>query len=173
MTRGEEKAISLNPKETVRDRVTRDKMAVASKILADKMLKQTLSQKNSSLRSATAGAINRTRVMTRRRETGSSALHLASCVKSGEILIQQTDKSGKLAITTREEYVASLQPHIRSDKVITLEEKNEREKILNGHCIRLTRILCVGESHRHEPRVRQAVTNKFCPVPVLSGLLKD
>ena len=80
---------------------------------------------------------------------------------------------GKLAITTREEYVASLQPHIRSDKVITLEEKNEREKILNGHCIRLTRILCVGESHRHEPRVRQAVTNKFCPVPVLSGLLKD
>lgn len=37
VTRGEEKAISLNPKETVRERVTRDKMAVASEVLADKI----------------------------------------------------------------------------------------------------------------------------------------
>ena len=37
MTRGEEKAISLNPKETVRERVMRDKLAVASEVLADKI----------------------------------------------------------------------------------------------------------------------------------------
>ena len=107
------------------------------------------------------------------KETRDGLKSLASRVKSGEILVQQTDKSGKLAITTQEEYVASLQPHITSDKVITLEEKNETEKILNGHSIQLTRSLRIGESHRHEPRVKQAVTNKFCHVPVLSGLLKD
>ena len=66
------------------------------------------------------------------KETRPGLISLTSRVKSGEILVQQTDKSGKLAITTREEYVASLQPHIASDKVITLEEKNETEKILNG-----------------------------------------
>ena len=37
VTRGEKKAISLNPKETVQDGVTRDKMAVASDVLADKI----------------------------------------------------------------------------------------------------------------------------------------
>ena len=56
--------------------------------------------------------------------------------------------------------------------MITLKE-NETEKVLNGHSIQLTRILRVDESHRLVLRVRQAVTNKFCHVPLLSGSLKD
>ena len=39
--------------------------------------------------------------------------------------------------------------------------------------IQLTRILRLDESHRLVPRVRQAVTNKLCHVPLLSGSLKD
>ena len=242
VTRGEMKAISLNPKETVRDRVTREKMAVASEVMADKIRWElrsreerdganwteeweyekvqkgiVFSEENARMDHSKervtnmpfcrrinipAPASERNEIViasmkqeidavTREfiaekcdsrgnqhdqghdKETRDRLISLASRVKNGEILVQQTDKSGKLAITTKEEYVASLQPHVISDKVITLEEKNETEKILNGHSIQLTRILRMGESHRHEPRVRQAVTNKFCHVPVLSGLLKD
>ena len=39
--------------------------------------------------------------------------------------------------------------------------------------IQLTCILRVGESHKIESRVKQAVTNKCCNVPILFGLLKD
>ena len=242
VTRGKEKAISLNPKETVRERVMRDKLAVASEVLADKIRWELRSREERDGADWTedweqekvqkgivfdeentlmdhskervtnmpfcrrinilAPASKRNEIViasmkqeidavTREfitekcdsrgnqldqghdKEMRPGLISLTSRVKSGEILVQQTDKSGKLAITTREEYVASLQPHIASDKVITLEEKNETEKILNGHSIQLTCILRVGESHKLESRVKQAVTNKYCNVPILFGLLKD
>ena len=36
---------------------------------------------------------------------------------------------------TKDNYVASMQPHIENDLVISLEERDKTERILNGHCI--------------------------------------
>ena len=107
------------------------------------------------------------------KETRDGIRSLRRRVKSGELLIQMTDKSGKLCANTKENYVASLQPHIENDSVITLKEKIKTENNLNAHCVQLARILRIGESHGHESRVRSAVTNRSCHVPVLSAMLKD
>ena len=92
--------------------------------------------------------------------------------KSGEFLVQLTDKSGQLCVDTKDNYVASMQPHIENDLVISLEERDKTERILNGHCIQLTRILKMGQDHGHETQVRSAVTNHSCHMPVIYRVKK-
>ena len=51
------------------------------------------------------------------------------------------DKSSCMSVTTKDEYVSSMDPYIVNDDVITLNEKKEIEHILNGHTIQLGHIL--------------------------------
>ena len=64
-------------------------------------------------------------------------------------------------------------PHYSKDEVITMDEKNNIERKLNGHCLQLGRILKVGERWKHWPRVQKALKNNDCHIPVLSGYVKD
>ena len=74
---------------------------------------------------------------------------------------------------SRENYIASMESHYSNDRVISLEEKQLIEKQLNGHTVQLARILEVGEAHGHWDRVKSALKNKDCHVPVLYGMVKD
>ena len=69
--------------------------------------------------------------------------------------------------------MASLQPHIENDPVITLKERDKTEDALNAHGMQMARILRMGENHGHETRVQSAVRNHDCHAPVLSGMPKD
>ena len=84
-----------------------------------------------------------------------------------------TDKSGKLACESCDQYVASMEPHVANDPVISLEEKNVIENTLNGHSLQLARILKIGQNGNDWNRVKSALNNKFGHVPVLYGLKKD
>ena len=53
-------------------------------------------------------------------------------VKNGEIVIQQTDKSGRNAIDSPANYRIFVQPHISNDEPITKEEHDELEKEMNA-----------------------------------------
>ena len=66
-----------------------------------------------------------------------------------------------------------MQTHVKDDPTISLEEKNTLENVLNGHSIQLSRILRIGESHKHCDRVKLAMTNHSCHVPVMAGFDKD
>ena len=66
-----------------------------------------------------------------------------------------------------------MEPHIKNDPVITLSDKNTTERVLNGTTLQLGRILSMGENHNHWDRTKQALNNKKCHVPVLSGMEKD
>ena len=94
-------------------------------------------------------------------------------VSEEDIIITLTDKSGKLSLNTKDNYNASMEKHHRDDEKITLAEKNSIENTLNGHTLQLGRILNMGANHGHEKRVEKALRNKYCHVPVLSGLDKD
>ena len=98
---------------------------------------------------------------------------LKTKVNNGEIIVMTTDKSGKLACESRDQYIASMQPHIANDQVISLEEKNNIENNINGHCIQFGRILKIGQNQGHWNRIKSALVNKFGHVPVLYGLKKD
>ena len=94
-------------------------------------------------------------------------------INNDEFLAVPTDKSSRLSVTTKEEYVASMEPHVANDDIITLEEKKEIEHNLNGHTIQLGRILKIGKKHQHWERVKAALINKGGHVPSLYGLIKD
>ena len=93
--------------------------------------------------------------------------------KEGEIVITMTDKSKKMSVNTRENYIQSMQQHIQEDEVLSWKEKEKIENNLNGHTIQAGRILKVGENYGHEDRVKNALRNKNCHVPEMSGLAKD
>ena len=81
------------------------------------------------------------------------------------------DKSGKMSVTTPENYIESMQPHIQNDMVlISWDEKCNIEKKLNCHCLQLGCILKIGEKWNHWPRVKKALKNQYCHIPVLYGL---
>ena len=107
------------------------------------------------------------------KETRDSLKSLNARQKAGEGRVQVTDKSGQFWFAPTEEYVASLQPHIVNDPVITLKDRDHIEDVLNAHGIQMARILRMGETHGHETRVQSAVRNHECHAPVLSGMPKD
>ena len=104
------------------------------------------------------------------KETSDGIKSLKERSDKNEIIVVPTDKSGRLAVNTIENYVESMEPHIANDKIITIEDKKATEDILNGHSIQFGRILEVGAIHKHEGRVESALRNKSCHVPVLFGL---
>ena len=54
-------------------------------------------------------------------------------LREKEIIILKTDKSGKMCVTTREEYVKMGEEHTKKDERIDRRGIIEKEKQLNGH----------------------------------------
>ena len=54
-------------------------------------------------------------------------------VKEGEIVLVQTDKSGRLAVLTREQYQEAGEPHLKDTTEIGLGFLRTNQSILNGH----------------------------------------
>ena len=103
------------------------------------------------------------------KETRDGIVSLERRITSGELV---SDKSRQLCVDTKENYIQSMQQHIVNDPIISMEVRDETERVLNAHAIQATRILRTGENHGHESRVRQAVTNMSYHVHVLSGIKK-
>ena len=58
---------------------------------------------------------------------------LSSRAKKGELLIVETDKSGKFATCTKESYLEMGTPHTSNDREISRIEVMELQKRVNGH----------------------------------------
>ena len=58
---------------------------------------------------------------------------LQKCVANNELIICQTDKSGKFAVLTREQYITAGKVHTCKDQEITREVSENIERHLNGH----------------------------------------
>ena len=98
-------------------------------------------------------------------------------VKEEEIVCMQTDKSKRLAVNTKQNYLERLYAHAEGDKAINSEDKNRIEREMNATTLQLARMLNLGEkwnaSGRHWPRIKNAIRTKNCIVPPLYGLPKD
>ena len=94
-------------------------------------------------------------------------------IKSGEISVAPTDKSGKLSVNTLDNYLDKLRPHTIDDELISWKDKEDIERNLNAHSIQLGRILMIGKKWKQEDRVKSALTNHLSHIPSLYGLPKD
>ena len=56
-------------------------------------------------------------------------------VKEKEIVVFQTDKSGRFSVDTPENYRELVRPHVGVDAEVDLSKHKEVEKVLNAHGI--------------------------------------
>ena len=95
--------------------------------------------------------------------------------KSGEIVITCTDKSGKLAVSTRENYSLQGKPHVSKDKPISWKEVEKIRSKIQGHNKALGNIFRMGEEwgDKGEQRVRSTMNEGITVIPKMSNLTKD
>ena len=80
-------------------------------------------------------------------------------VKDGEILVLKTDKSGKLAVIKRDNYLKmGLQKCMKDRKIDRSEHKNIERRI-NEHSRFWCRMLNAGSNHDHLDRI---IKSKIC-----------
>ena len=78
---------------------------------------------------------------------------LQKIMKEKEIIILKTVKSGKLCVTTREEYRKMGEEHTNKDEVIDRKGIIEKERQLNGHVFFWAKMWGSGDEHGHRDRI--------------------
>lgn len=114
--------------------------------------------------------INNSNLTTQQRKGVKSLVNRAN---DGELVVFQTDKSGRFSVDSPENYRNSVQPHIGMDTEVDETERGEIEDILNAHGISWTRILTAGGYTGHEDRIKDNMIGSNVPAPPLYGLRKD
>ena len=90
-----------------------------------------------------------------------------------EIIVMKTDKSGKFAITDRDNYEEMGRAHTGKDRVIGDDEARDRERVINGHTSMWLKMTNLGEKHNHEDRARESKIGKSTNLASMYLLLKD
>ena len=85
-------------------------------------------------------------------------------------MVMETDKSKRLSLMTKENYIAATEPHLLEDTPITAVELQAIERTLNAHCCQGARAFCLCNAQGDFRRIKRAVTNSALipPSPVQS-----
>ena len=94
-------------------------------------------------------------------------------IKNGEIVCLLTDKSGKICVTTMDNYLAMGKVHTDQDQEVNEEKVAEIERDTNGHVSMWQKILNLGSDWNHQERIRESVITHSRNVATLSLLVKD
>ena len=86
-----------------------------------------------------------------------------------------SDKSGKLVLDTKDNFLKCMSEHYQSDDTVTPKEVIKAENTLNNHARSWGQILNIGEaSGTGQPRrCNRAMVGRFHTIPSLQGLRKD
>ena len=100
---------------------------------------------------------------------------LKARAERGELVITCTDKSGKLAVSSRENYTLSGRPHTTNDRPVSWKEVGEAKKVIQGHNKALGNVFRMGENwgQKGEQRVRSTMNENVTVIPKMSNLVKD
>jgi hypothetical protein len=98
---------------------------------------------------------------------------LKSKMKDEDIVCFETDKTGKLALDKKENYVKKMDKHIETDEIITMKEVKRIEKNINEHAEQLVRIINAGVDTGQTKRIKSNLKTIDNQIPILSGTHKD
>ena len=93
--------------------------------------------------------------------------------KESDIVIFQTDKSGRFSVDTPDNYKLASIPHTEGDEGISKKEYVDLEKIINAHSSMWTRILNLGKDKKDKDRFRSNMITRNSPYAPLYTLRKD
>ena len=88
-------------------------------------------------------------------------------MKNGEIVIVQTDKTGKLCVMSREAYEEAGMVHTSKDEEVGQKTVEKIEKEINGNVSLMTKFFRLGKGWNQVGRVRETlITNSqaLCPM---------
>ena len=76
------------------------------------------------------------------------------------IVVFQTDKSGRFATDSKQNYIEACDPHTNNDQVISEDEHVRCQKAINAHAVMWTKMLKMGENEKGnaENRIKGNVT---------------
>ena len=91
-------------------------------------------------------------------------------VKEKEIIVCRTDKSGRFAVLSREQYIKAGEAHTDKDLEVELEEAEEIQRVLNGHMRWWAKSLNLAGDWDQEDRALRNLLNhglSICPMTIL------
>ena len=93
--------------------------------------------------------------------------------KDGELVITETDKSGKFCVFSMEEYMKAGEVHTRNDEKIDEKELKKVQNTLNATCSMFLKVFRVGENSDHVERHRTNHINQSVNPSAMRLTLKD
>ena len=98
---------------------------------------------------------------------------LTDKVSSGDIVVFQTDKSGRFAVDTTENYKNTGSCHVGDDTIITIKEHQQIEELTNVHARCWVRMLGVGTQQKDQTHIKDNMLSRYTPPAPLYILRKD
>ena len=96
-------------------------------------------------------------------------------VKNRNWMLYGTDKSGRLVLDTRDNFLRAMEPHYSGDQEVTYQAILNSEPLLNNHSKAWCKILNFGANAGTDQsqRIKEAMTVKHSNVANMKGLRKD
>ena len=90
-------------------------------------------------------------------------------------MLYGTDKSGKLVLNTKDNFLRAMEPHYSGDQEVSYQAILKSEPLLNNHAKAWCKILKLGVTagYSHSRRIREAMTVEHSNVKHMRGLRKD
>ena len=90
---------------------------------------------------------------------------LRSLRANKDIVVYQTDKSGRFAVDTLDNYRVACQPHVENDLTVTEELHERAQAEANAHSVLWVRILNAGEGVGGQARIKNNMLVSDCTLP--------
>ena len=102
-------------------------------------------------------------------------IKLQSRTKAGEIIINETDKSGNMTVSSRENYKAQGDAHTQNDEVVDWKTIEVAKKEIKNHLTAICNMFQMGRDwgETMETRVRRAMVELSTVIPQMSCSPKD
>ena len=88
-------------------------------------------------------------------------------------MICATDKSQSSGVMAEQEWLNSLEPHVKDDQEASIEEVDQAEKRMMGTSFQLARALRMGVGHGQEEKVMQNLRSESVAIPNMTAKIKD
>ena len=94
-------------------------------------------------------------------------------IQEEDLVAMESDKSKRMTLMTKRNYIESTDPHTSGDLVISLEDQHHLERSLNGHTLQLARVFLVCFNQGDLARVKKALINEDIEPTPLRAVRKD
>ena len=93
--------------------------------------------------------------------------------ENNEIVIFQTDKSGKLVVDSPNNYLETATPHMEGDEVVTADDYEATEKLINAHSVFWLQMLQVAKESGDAKRYKTSMRKENSQCSTLYTFRKD